>query len=85
MYFRGLCYPQLVFDVKTLSLYIGKQALVFYFKFEAVSAVLTVHEGSSFLVNQILDCCIIFVDPIVVVFGLIYKYFFAYFGDVVAE
>ena len=51
----------------------------------AVLVVLTILKNSWFLVYQIFDCCIIVIKPILLVFGLIAKYFFAYFGDVVAE
>ena len=47
--------------------------------------VLPIHKGSSFLVYQIFDCCVIVIKLICMVFGLIAKFFFAYFGDVVAE
>ena len=50
-----------------------------------VSVVLAVHKGSSFLVYQIFNCCVIVIKPILMVLGLIAKCFFAYFGDVVAE
>ena len=63
-------YPQLVLDIANLSLDIGTQSMVFSFPGVTMTVGLPICESLTFAFYQSFDLFVIFIEPVLVTFGL---------------